>query len=313
MVKFITDFFQNHNYSLVEYGIFFVAITIFFKVIDDFFINKIYMRQNFFVSIPSSVKMKENIDYKSDFKLIFLLVPIVVFSTFLYAFFYLPIDSNSYIQSNYGILYIYLLISFGSFISVLGAWAVPSIFSFLGSIRMIYQTIAALLLLFCISSIVMLYGETADLYLIEKSQQGGWFCFIHFPVFFVYFFVVSMLKGQAPFNLPKSERSLATGVYSQHSGLSYQISCFNETMLLVLLTFYGIFLFLGGSSPIYLLEDWPIWISFLIKIIFMLFVLNGMKFSLPNIKSEDVIKISYIYILPFLVLWELIIAFVKVL
>ncbi|MCQ2965375.1 MAG: NADH-quinone oxidoreductase subunit H [Alphaproteobacteria bacterium] len=272
------------------------------------------MRQNFFVSIPSFFKLKEKIDYKeAGEKLIYLVVPIIVFLIELFAFFYLPIEKKLYIQSECGALYILMFVAFGVFISLLGGWMIPAIFSFLGSIRMVYQTIAALVLLCCIVSIVILHVGSADLNQIEKFQQGGWFCFVHFPVFFLYFFVVSMINGQAPFNLPKSERSLATGVYSQHCGLAYQIMSFNDNMMLVLLTFYGVFLFLGGCSPIYFLDDWPMFVSFSIKIFLMLLILSGMKVALPDIKSEEAIKISFAYVFPVLVFWELLVAFVKVL
>lgn len=313
MIENFIIFFQHHKYSMWEYSIFFVAMVFLFRIVDDFFVNKIYMRQNFFVSIPSFFKLKEKIDYKENSKIIFLVVPIIVFSIFLFAFFYLPIEKKLYIQSEYGALYVLLFVCLGVFISLLGYWMIPSIFSFLASIRMIYQTLAALVLLCCMVSIVMLHVGSADLYQIEQYQQGRWFCFVHFPVFFLYFFVVSMLNGQAPFSLPKSERSLATGVYSQYCGLSYQMMCFNEAMLSVLLTFYGVFLFFGGFSPFYFLEDWPLFISFFVKILVMLFVLNGMKVALPNIKSENAVKISFVYIFPFLVSWELFVALLKVL
>lgn len=209
-------------------------------------------------------------------------------------FFCFFLSAGSVFETSFGALYLLFAAAFCVYAFVLGAWGSGSQFAFFGAVRMIAQTLPAQLILSFIVCSVLVSAGGADVSEIMRAQEKMWFIVPHLPLFLLYLPCAAAVVVQTPFNSPKAARGLASGVYAEYGGMSYWMLKTAESVLLLLLSAFGVILFLGGA------ESAAAWV---LKTGAVVFVLTVMKVSLSDIKTGVLMRAGFTAVLPFAVVW----------
>jgi NADH-quinone oxidoreductase subunit H len=262
---------------------------------------------------------KEDIVPAAADKKLHFLAPFVVFIGSYAAFATIPF-SSAYVGSNLniGLFYIVAVSSLVVVGILMAGWGSNNKWSLFGAIRSAAQIISyeiptALALLVA----VMLTGSLS-LQEITKFQEGGmqnWILFggpaslpgkfLHMPftmVSFLILFVASLAEtNRTPFDIPEAESELVAGYHTEYSGMKFALFFLAEYANMFAVSAIAATLFLGGwTSPFGSFLGGPIWgvFWFLSKGMFFVFVQMWLRWTLPRMRVDQLMYISWKVLTP---------------
>jgi NADH-quinone oxidoreductase subunit H len=276
---------------------------------------------------------KEDIIPAAADKFLFILAPYIVFVGTYASFAVLPISSG-FIGSNID-LGIFYLIAISSLVVVgllMAGWASNNKWSLFGALRsaaqiVSYEIPAALAIL----GVVMVYG-TMNMQQMTILQDGGiqnwlilggnfplWQKAALFPFIFI-LFIVYLLSSMAevnrtPFDLPEAESELVQGFNTEYSGMKFAMFYLAEYANLFLVSVVAVVMFFGGwSSPFGDFMSGPVWGAFwfVMKGMAFVFLSIWLRWTLPRLRVDQLMYVSWKVLTPFALLCILAIGFIMV-
>jgi len=208
---------------------------------------------------------------------------------------------------NVGILYIFAISSLGVYGVIVAGWASNSKYAFLSALRAAAQMVSYEVSLGFVIITVLLFAGSLNLSAIVHAQEHGWFAFtILFPMFVV-FFVSSLAETQRPpFDLLEAESELVAGFMVEYSSTPFLLFFLGEYMSIIMLCGLMTVLFLGGWLPIW--SVWPLTavpgvIWFLLKLIFLFFLVAMVKAFVPRYRYDQLMRLGWKVFLPLSLVW----------
>ncbi len=252
---------------------------------------------------------KEDIVPAAADKKLHFLAPWVVFIGSYAAFATIPF-SSAYIGSNISIgLFYVIAVSAIVVVGILMAgWSSNNKWSLFGAMRAAAQIVSyeiptALALL----AVVMVAG-TLNLQEINQHQAGwfwNWYLFRKFPfvfIAFIIYFVASLAEtNRTPFDIPEAESELVAGYHTEYSGMKFALFFLAEYANMFAVSAIGSTLFLGGwNSPFGDLLGGPVWGAFwfLSKGMFFVFVQMWLRWTLPRLRVDQLMYVSWKVLTP---------------
>ena len=198
----------------------------------------------------------------------------------------------------------------------MAGWASNNKYSLYGAMRSVAQIVSYEIPLgLSVLSVVIITG-TLDLQKISFLQQGNglpdWNIVQH-PLLifsFVIFFISGLAESnRTPFDLPESESELIGGYHTEYSGFRWGIFMLSEYGMMLLLSILGSILFFGGwNSPLpnigglklYELTSGMVLGTFwlLAKALVLIFVQMWLRWTLPRLRVDQLMSLSWKYLTP---------------
>lgn len=248
-------------------------------------------------SLNDVVKLatKEPIIPKAVDKPLYKLAPILVFTTTMLLYAVLPFGKGMAAANiNVGLLY-FISVSSTTTISLLMAgWGSNNKYSLLGGMRTVAQMISyEIPLAFSMLGVIMITG-TLNFSEIVVAQKSVWFILLQ-PVAFILFFISGTAElNRAPFDMPEAEQEIVAGFHTEYSGIRFAFFYLAEYANLFSMSALGATLFLGGwQGPIL-----PSWIWFIGKVYFMVFLFLWVRWSLPRLRMDRMMKLNWKVLIP---------------
>ena len=270
-------------------------------------------------TIADLLKMlqKEDISASAVDKFPFLIAPFIVFSAVFAGYSVLPVNaglSGSTIES--GLFLLLAIVSLDVLGILMAGWASNNKYSLYGAMRSVAQIVSYEIPLgLSVLSVVIITG-TLDLQKISFLQQGNglpdWNIVQH-PLLifsFVIFFISGLAESnRTPFDLPESESELIGGYHTEYSGFRWGIFMLSEYGMMLLLSILGSILFFGGwNSPLpnigglklYELTSGMVLGTFwlLAKALVLIFVQMWLRWTLPRLRVDQLMSLSWKYLTP---------------
>ena len=254
---------------------------------------------------------KEFLIPKNANKFLFVLAPIIVFSSSFLGFMVIPYDRDLVIADmEYGLLFI-LLVGLIGFIGMMIAGVYSySNYAKISAIRIIGQFIAFEIPLVTVFLVLALSAGSLNLSVIVNAQAGMWNIVTHFPLFLVFLIVIMMETSRTPFDIPQAESEIVSGYQAEYSGLAFSYFMFFEYMSMLFLAFLTSTLFLGGWYGFGFLPGYA-WLIMKSAVISVLFI--WLRATLPRLRFDQTLRLGFVYLAPLAFLWFLIVAGVKAL
>lgn len=214
---------------------------------------------------------------------------------------------------NPGFVFIMAISSLGVYGVVIGGWASNSKYPFLGSIRGSAQLISyELSMVLSLLPVVLLTAGTAEnplsLFSIVQGQSDFWYIILA-PLSAVIFFVALMAEmNRQPFDMPESETDTVGGFHTEYGTFKFGLFFTGEYLHMIIgSTLFSMF-FLGGWHALPFLPTLGLdgvlatllgIICLVVKIIFMLFVIIWIRWTVPRFRFDQVMRIGWKLLLPF--------------
>ena len=215
---------------------------------------------------------------------------------------------------NPGFVFVMAISSLSVYGVVLGGWASNSKYPFLGSVRGSAQLISyELSMVLSVLPVVLLTSGDPDanplsLFDIVRGQNGLWNVVLA-PLSAILFFVALMAEmNRQPFDMPESETDTVGGFHTEYGTFKFGLFFTGEYLHMILgSTMFSLF-FLGGWHafpflPTLGLAGVPAAIlgvvCLLVKIVFMLFVIIWIRWTVPRFRFDQVMRVGWKLLLPF--------------
>jgi NADH-quinone oxidoreductase subunit H len=241
-------------------------------------------------------------------KVLFLLAPLITATLAFAAWAVVPVNAGWVVANiNVGILYVFAISSLGVYGVIVAGWASNSKYAFLSALRAAAQMVSYEVSIGFVIITVLLFAGSLNLSAIVQAQAHGWFAFtILFPMFVV-FFVSSLAETQRPpFDLLEAESELVAGFMVEYSSTPFLLFFLGEYINVIMLCGMMTVLFLGGWLP-----PWSIWpltavpgvIWFLLKLVFLFFLMAMVKAFVPRYRYDQLMRLGWKVFLPLSLLW----------
>jgi NADH-quinone oxidoreductase subunit H len=297
--------------------------------------------------IADAVKfiMKEDIIPAKADKWVFSIAPILMLAMAFGAFVAIPFGAptNFYgllshkaplwvANLNIGILYILGLSSIGTYGVIMAGWASNNKYSLMGGFRSAAQMISYEIPMAFAIVIVVLMAGSLNLSDIVNAQSHRWFI-IALPVgpvaFFLYLISAVAETNRVPFDLPEAESELVAGYFTEYSGIRFGMFYMAEYINMMVVSLLVSIMFLGGWLPVQILPNTAIghfapiasinralaalpgtlWL--LAKLYFFIFFYMWIRATLPRYRYDQLMAISWKFLLPLSLGTLLVAAFMK--
>ena len=184
---------------------------------------------------------------------------------------------------------------------ILGGWSSNSKYSLLGGLRASAQMISyELSLILAILAVVTLSGSL-NLREIVAGQTEAWNVFRQ-PVGFLLFLVASFAEtNRHPFDFAECEPELVGGFHTEYSAMRFALFFLAEYCAMTVMASLNATLFFGGPSVPFVSE--PHWLlsvlAFGAKTGFFLFLFLWVRWSLPRLRFDQLMRLGWKVMLPF--------------
>lgn len=286
-----------------------------------------------FADIMKLMQKEDTIPTNAD-RPLFIMAPYIVFTACYAAYAALPF-SSAYIGTNIelGIVYIIAVGSLSLVGILMGGWASNNKYSLIGAMRSAAQVLSyEIPVALAILVAVMILG-TLNLSSASEMQSGGiqswvvfggplelWQKLLLLPATILSFLL--MLTGgiaevnRTPFDLPEAESELVQGYNTEYSGMKFAMFYLAEYGNMFVVGAVATSLYLGGfASPFGSFLSGPVWgfVWFFLKGMMVIFLQIWVRWTLPRLRVDQLMYVSWKVFTPFLFLAILYVGLVLVL
>ena len=298
--------------------------------------------QGIFQPIADTLKflLKEDIIPAKADRLVFIVAPILMLTMAFGAFVAVPFGPDTVLfgrtvhlwasNLNIGVVYVLALAGVGTYGVILGGWASNNKYSLMGGYRSAAQMISyEIPMAFAVVTVVLMAGSL-NLSEIVAAQTHKWFLFTPVgPVIFFLYLVAGFAEtNRTPFDLPEAESELVAGFMTEYSGIRFGFFFMAEFMNMLIVSLLVSILFLGGWLPPQIfpqtlggiaLIHWinsvlaaiPPTVWLLGKMYFFFFVFSWVRATLPRYRYDQLMTLSWKFLLPLSLASLLAAAFMK--
>jgi NADH-quinone oxidoreductase subunit H len=242
------------------------------------------------------VLVKEDIIPAAADRWVFMIAPLVAFVPAVMIWLVVPFAPGVQARDlNIGILYVAAMTSFSVPALLMAGWSSGNKWSLLGAFRAGAQLISyEVPLILATLAVVMLAGSLSLSDIIGAQQERAWFIFLQPLGFIVYLIAAIAELNRTPFDLPEAESELVAGFNTEYSGFRFAIFFLTEYASLLSSSAIAATLFLGGWSGPFL----PPFVWFLLKTYVFVFIAMWIRFTLPRLRVDQLMNLSWKLLLP---------------
>jgi len=195
------------------------------------------------------------------------------------------------------LLYLIGASSLGVYGVVLGGWSSGSKYSLLGALRGGAQVVSYELVLgLALVGVVLVSGTLSISEIVTRQAQTVPYVIVQ-PLGFVLYFTAAIAEtNRAPFDLPEAEQELVAGYHTEYSGFRFALYYIAEYVNVLTVSAIAATLFFGGWTGPFNQLNGPWWL--LIKMTVFAFVFVWLRATLPRLRYDQLMKLSWGLLLP---------------
>lgn len=263
---------------------------------------------------------KEIIVPTASNRFLFVIAPIISFSTALMGWAVIPFDKGVVLANiNAGVLFILAISSLGVYGILISGWASNSKYAMFGALRAAAQAISYEIAMGFALIAVMMAAGSLNFQTIVTAQQGGiwhWYFIPLFPMFIVYWISGVAETNRLPFDMAESESEIVAGFHVEYSGVTFALFFFAEYVNMTLISTMISLLFLGGwLSPfenVPYLGHWFGWVPgpawLFIKVAFFLYCYLWFRATFPRYRYDQIMRLGWKVFIPLTIVWVVVTA-----
>ncbi|MCU4137057.1 NADH-quinone oxidoreductase subunit NuoH [Buchnera aphidicola (Sitobion miscanthi)] len=228
-------------------------------------------------------------------RFIFVLSPVIAFTSLLFVIPIIPFTSRIFIiDLNIGILFFLMMASLSVYSVLFAGWSSNNKYSLLGAMRACVQTLSYEVFLGLSLMGVVAQSGSFKISDIINSQKDMWNIFPQFFGFLTFFIAGLAVCHRHPFDQPESEQELADGYHIEYSGMKFGLFFIGEYISIITISSLMVTIFFGGWLGPFL----PGFIWFFLKTIFFIFLFILIRASLPRPRYDQMLSFGWKFCLP---------------
>jgi NADH-quinone oxidoreductase subunit H len=195
------------------------------------------------------------------------------------------------------LLYLIGASSLGVYGVVLGGWASGSKYALLGALRGGAQVVSYELVLgLALVGVVLVSGTLSIGEIVAKQAASVPYVILQPLGFLLYFTAAIAETNRAPFDLPEAEQELVAGYHTEYSGFRFGMYYIAEYVNVLTVSAIAATLFFGGWTGPFNVLNGPWWL--LIKMTIFAFLFVWLRATLPRLRYDQLMRLSWGLLLP---------------
>lgn len=219
---------------------------------------------------------------------IYYICPILLLFIILRNWLMIPIFTNIY-YINYSLLMVVLILTIMRYIFILMGWSSNSVYSIIGTIRVVAQVLSYEVRFILIVLILIILVERYSLSKFMMWQENIWFLFFLFPLFLVFFIRILAELNRSPMDFIEGESELISGFNIEYIGGGFALIIIAEYGMIIFLSYFLLILFTRLIEGLYI----RLWLNLVVVIIIF------MRGLIPRMRYDELIYLCWKIILPF--------------
>ena len=246
--------------------------------------------------------LKEDLRPDVADRFLFNSAPILMVAPVLILLAVVPFGANSVLADiNVGILFVIAVTTMSTLAVFMAGWGSGNRYALIGAVRAVAQLVSyEVPMVLSLVGILLLTGTMSLVGIVEAQRIP--FILLQPLRFFVFLMAASAEMNCSPFDLLEAESELTAGFHTEYSGMKFGLLQLGEFSAIVV--FSGIIstIFLGGWFNPFFPHDWaqilPSHIWFILKILFVIFVLIWIKATIVRLRIDQVMNFAWKVLLP---------------
>jgi len=249
---------------------------------------------------------KEDIVPSNTKSVVFKFAPVLSFSIFVFALFFLPIDgANVILNSGFegDLIFVLALVSVANFFLFLSGWSSTNPYSAIGATRVLTQFLGYDIPLFIFALTSAFLANDLSISTIAASQH------VPFALLVPWAFVLFIITLQAelekdPFDVPHAETEIVAGYETEYSGRRLAFLKLAKDVQIVLGAAIVVELFLSGPyGPVFLgLPAFWYTLWFILKVLFVVMITEYLTCVFARLRIDQVLVINWRMLIPLSIL-----------
>lgn len=231
--------------------------------------------------------------YKSRYYL-FYICPILLFFIIICNWLFIPVITNIYFI-NYSLLLIIIILTIIGYIFILIGWSSNSVYSIVGAVRALAQTISYEVRFIIIILVLIILSETYSIGDFIKWQLNMWYIIMLLPLFIVFFIRVLAELNRSPIDFIEGESELVSGFNIEYFRGGFALIFIAEYGIIIFFSYLLILIFTGLERFVFIFIGLNIMVSLIIFI----------RGILPRMRYDELIYLCWKIILPFILRYRL--------
>lgn len=251
---------------------------------------------------------------------LFVIAPIISFSTALIGWAVIPFDQGMVLANiNAGVLFTFTIASLGVYGILIAGWASNSKYAMFGAMRAAAQTISYEIGMgFALIGVMMAAGSL-NFQTIVLAQNGGiwhWYFLPLLPLFMVFWISGVAETNRLPFDVAEGESEIVAGFHVEYSGIAFALFFFAEYVNMTMISTLTTLLFLGGwlspfqdipfLGPLFAWVPGFIWLF--MKVCFFLYCYLWFRATFPRYRYDQIMRLGWKVFIPLTLVWVVLIA-----
>ncbi|HVP23497.1 MAG TPA: NADH-quinone oxidoreductase subunit NuoH [Conexivisphaerales archaeon] len=242
------------------------------------------------------ILFKEVIIPRDSDKPIFILAPVFAFIVGSLPVVLVPY-SPTYVILDFpvGLILFFVFTAFYPLVLLLAGWSSNNKFSFIGSLRALYQQASYEIPLFLSALAPVMLAGSLRLVDIGSAQGSVWFILVA-PISAIVFFTSILAELEKyPFDIPEADSELVAGWLTEYSGVPYLLYQFGAYIKMVAYASLFTVLFLGGWAGFaFLAPEW--WM--VIKVAIVVTIVISTRAFFPRIRMDQLLSAGWTKLIP---------------
>lgn len=206
----------------------------------------------------------------------------------------MPIITNIYFI-NYSLLIVIIILTIIGYIFILIGWSSNSVYSIIGAVRALAQTISYEVRFIIIILVLIILRETYNLIGFIKWQLNIWYIIILMPLFIVFFISILAELNRRPIDFIEGESELVSGFNIEYFSGGFALIFIAEYGIIIFFRYLIILIFTGMGRFIL------IFIGLNIIILIIIFI----RGILPRIRYDELMYLCWKILLPYILRYRL--------
>nr|QKK36449.1 NADH dehydrogenase subunit 1 [Trioza erytreae] len=184
----------------------------------------------------------------------------------------------------YSLMFMFVILSMSVYSIMISGWSSNSIYSMLGCVRAIAQSISYEVSFFLLFLCLMFSISSLSIIDFTYFQYKIWFIVILFPVFIMLFVSFLAELNRTPFDFSEGESELVSGFNIEFGSFSFAFIFLGEYLSILFSSLILILLFMGSIS---------FNIDFYLKFMFMSFFIIVVRGTLPRYRYDKLMNLCW--------------------
>ena len=253
--------------------------------------------------IADAIKLmqKEALTPKGADRVVMYIAPIVFVAPAVMLFAVIPFGPNMIIADiPVALLYFLAMASIPVIASFMAGWSSNNKYSLFGAMRIVAMTISyEIPLVLTLLSVVLITGTLSLQEVVWwQSDNYIWLVFISPLALVIVFIAASVETNRTPTDIAEAESEIVAGYLTEYSGMRWGLFYGMDIAYAIAAAAFSATIFLGGWS-LFGLEQWvPPWLIFIMKTHFLYFIFIWTRGTLPRLRIDQLMALSWKYMLP---------------